>query len=155
HVEPPATAQLLTLRLAEAVTSRELLLRELAAVVHQETRAVRVLIADADEDGHAKALVSHGCEAQEAARLASALEALKTEEEREQSAKKEDATLITLRPSSAPPATLFVSPSELCVLPGGNPLEPLLRVVELGMDVCALRARARTGAGARAQDSLA
>jgi len=39
QAEPPAPAQLLTLRLAEAVASRELLLRELAAVIHQETRA--------------------------------------------------------------------------------------------------------------------
>jgi transcriptional regulator with GAF, ATPase, and Fis domain len=35
------------------------------------------------------------------------------------------------------------------------PFEPLLRVVELGMDVCALRTRARTGANANTQDSLA
>jgi DNA-binding NtrC family response regulator/tetratricopeptide (TPR) repeat protein len=155
HTEPPTTAQLLTLRLAEAVTSRELLLRELAAVIHQETRAVRVLIADADEDGHLKAVVSHGCDTHEAARVASALEPLKSEEERERFADKEDARLISLRPSSAPPATLFVSPRALCALPGGSPFEPLLRVVELGMDVCALRARARTGAGAQTQDSLA
>ncbi|HZB43988.1 MAG TPA: tetratricopeptide repeat protein, partial [Pyrinomonadaceae bacterium] len=44
--EPSAPAQLLTLRLAEAAASRELLLRELAAVVQQETRASRILIAE-------------------------------------------------------------------------------------------------------------
>ena len=37
--EQSALAQLLTLRLAEAVASRELLLRELAAVLDQETNA--------------------------------------------------------------------------------------------------------------------
>jgi DNA-binding NtrC family response regulator/tetratricopeptide (TPR) repeat protein len=155
HVEPPAPAQLLTLRLAEAVTSRELLLRELAAVVHQETRALRVLISETDEESHPRAVVSHGFSAEEAARLASSLEPLKTEEEREAFADAEDATLITLRPANAPPAALFVSPRALSTLPGGSSLEPLLRVVELGMDVCALRARAKTGAGAQAQDSLA
>src|SRR3569832_1717369 len=67
HAEPPVPAQLLTLRLAEAVTSRELLLRELAAVVHQETRAVRVVISEKDEDGHGKSVVSHGCETQKSA----------------------------------------------------------------------------------------
>ena len=155
HVEPPAPAQLLTLRLAEAVTSRELLLRELAAVVHQETRAVRVLISETDEESHPRAVVSHGFSTEEAARLASSLEPLKTEEERERFADAEDATLITLRPVNAPPATLFVSPRALSTLPGGSSLEPLLRVVELGMDVCALRARHRTGAGTQTQDSLA
>ncbi|HEV7889001.1 MAG TPA: sigma 54-interacting transcriptional regulator [Pyrinomonadaceae bacterium] len=155
HTEPPAPAQLLTLRLAEAVTSRELLLRELAAVVHQETRALRVLISETDEESHPRAVVSHGFSAEEAARLSSSLEPLKTEEERESFADAEDATLITLHPVNAPRATLFVSPRALSTLPGGSSLEPLLRVVELGMDVCALRARAKTGAGAQAQDSLA
>src|SRR5215212_7483849 len=155
HAEPPAPAQLLTLRLAEAVTSRELLLRELAAVVHQETRALRVLISETDEESHPRAVVSHGFSAEGAAQLSSSLEPLKTEEERERFAEAEDATLITLRPTNAPRATLFVSPRALSTLPGGSSLEPLLRVVELGMDVCALRARAKTGAGAQTPDSLA
>ncbi len=155
HTEPPAPAQLLTLRLAEAVASRELLLRELAAVVHQETRALRVLISETDEEGHPKAVVSHGCDAHEAARLAALIEPLKSEESRERFAGAEDAALVTLRPTNAPPATLFISPRALCSLPDGSPLEPLLRVVELGMDVCALRTRARTGAGPQTQDSLA
>jgi hydrogenase-4 transcriptional activator len=155
HAEPPATAQLLTLRLAEAVASRELLLRELAAVIHQETRAARVLVAEAGEDGHTKVVISHGCTEQEAAQISAALERARTDEERELLSNVEDARLLQLRPSSAPPAMLLVSPRAACALPGGAPLEPLLRVVELGMDVCALRARAHAGSGPQAQDSLA
>jgi DNA-binding NtrC family response regulator/tetratricopeptide (TPR) repeat protein len=154
-VEPPAPAQLLTLRLAEAVASRELLLRELAAVIQQETRAPRVLVAERDEEGHTRIAVSHGLTNTEAAQIAAGIERATTEEEREQFAEREDARLLQLHPSSAPPATLFVSPRALCSLPGGSPFEPLLRVVELGMDVCALRTRARTGGDTRAQDSLA
>ena len=45
--EQSALTQLLTLRLAEAVASRELLLRELAAVMRQETGAQRVIITNA------------------------------------------------------------------------------------------------------------
>jgi hydrogenase-4 transcriptional activator len=153
--EPPAPAQLLTLRLAEAVASRELLLRELAAVIHQETRAERVLVAEAGEDGHTKIVVAHGCTNEECARVAAALENLKTDEERETFAAGQDAQLIVLRPANAPPATVLISPRAQSTLPGHTPLEPLLRVVELGMDVCALRTRARTGGGAQAQDSLA
>ena len=41
-------AQLLTLRLAEAVASRELLLHELAAVIRQETNCRRVMIFEPD-----------------------------------------------------------------------------------------------------------
>src|SRR5436305_13364132 len=79
--EPPAPAQLLTLRLAEAVTSRELLLRELATVVHQETRAARVLIAEAGEDGHTKVVIAHGFTNADAARAVAAIERATTEEE--------------------------------------------------------------------------
>ncbi|MET0647514.1 MAG: sigma 54-interacting transcriptional regulator [Pyrinomonadaceae bacterium] len=155
RVEPPAPAQLLTLRLAEAVASRELLLRELAAVIHQETRAARILVAEADEDGHTKVVVAHGYDAAESAQVAVALDRATTEEARERYAAGQDARLIALRPSSAPPAMLIIAPRALSALPGGAPFEPLLRVVELGMDVCALRARARTGTGPQAPDSLA
>jgi DNA-binding NtrC family response regulator/tetratricopeptide (TPR) repeat protein len=155
HVEPPAPAQLLTLRLAEAVASRELLLRELAAVIHQETRAARILITEQDEDGHTKVVVAHGYDTPESLRAAAALDRATTEEERELYAASQDARLFQLRPASAPPASLLIAPLALSTLPGGAPFEPLLKVVELGMDVCALRARARTGAGPQAPDSLA
>ena len=154
-VEPPAPAQLLTLRLAEAVASRELLLRELAAVVHQETRAARILVAEADEEGHTKVVVAHGYDAAESAAVAAALDRASDDEGRERYAAGADARLVTLKPASAPPAVLLIAPRALSVLPGGAPFEPLLKVVELGMDVCALRARARTGGGAQAPDSLA
>ncbi|HEV2862232.1 MAG TPA: sigma 54-interacting transcriptional regulator [Pyrinomonadaceae bacterium] len=153
--EPPAPAQLLTLRLAEAVASRELLLRELAAVIHQETRATRVLIAEEGDDGHTRVVVAHGCDAEEAGRLAALMDAVGDDAAREQFAASEDARVVVLRSSSAKPATLFVSPHAQSVLTGGSPLEPLLRVVELGMDVCALRTRARAGRDALEHDSLA
>jgi hydrogenase-4 transcriptional activator len=155
HVEPPAPAQLLTLRLAEAVASRELLLRELAAVIHQETRAARILVTEADEDGHTKVVVAHGYDAHESAQVAAGLERGASDEERERYAASQDARLVALRPSSAPPATLLIAPRALSTLPGGAPFEPLLKVVELGMDVCALRARARTGGGTQTPESLA
>jgi DNA-binding NtrC family response regulator/tetratricopeptide (TPR) repeat protein len=153
-VEPPATAQLLTLRLAEATASRELLLRELAAVIHQETQARRVLIVEAGEENRSKVVISHGCTTEEAARLAEQLEAAQTDAQRERFSMQEDARVITLRPSNAPHASLVVSPREQTVLAGGSSIEPLLRVVELGMDVCALRARTRTGRDTQAPDSL-
>ncbi|MBV9927903.1 MAG: sigma 54-interacting transcriptional regulator [Acidobacteria bacterium] len=155
QAEPPAPAQLLTLRLAEAVASRELLLRELAAVIHQETRAARILVAEQGEDGHTKVVVAHGYDVAESARAAAALDRTTSDEERELYAASQDARLFALRPSSAPKATLLVAPLALSQLPGGAPFEPLLKVVELGMDVCALRARARTGGGTQAHDSTA
>lgn len=151
--ERSALAQLLTLRLAEAVASRELLLRELAAVVHQETGARRVLVAETTEDKRPKTVVAHGCSGDEIARLTTALCAAKTEAEREQLATKNDASVFLLHAPNAQPATLFISP-RAARLPGNMSLEPLLRVVELGMDVCALRARTRAGQSTPDQDQL-
>jgi transcriptional regulator with GAF, ATPase, and Fis domain/tetratricopeptide (TPR) repeat protein len=154
-VEPSAVAQLLTLRLAEAVTSRELLLRELAAVIHQETDARRVLIVEDDEESRARVVIAHGCTNADSERLAEGLGRAKTEREREQFALEYDAGVIQLKAANAPPATLFIAPREQSALRGGASLEPLLRVVELGMDVCALRERSRTGRTAQSQDTLA
>src|SRR5215217_6365123 len=55
--EQSALTQLLTLRLAEAVASRELLLRELAAVMRQETGALRVIITERGERDEPKVVV--------------------------------------------------------------------------------------------------
>jgi len=51
--------------------------------------------------------------------------------------------MLNLKSSNAPPATVVISPRDRIQLPGGLSLDPLLRVVELGMDVCALRERSR------------
>lgn len=156
QAEPPAQVQLLTLRLAEAAASRELLLRELAAVLHQETHARRVVVAEAGEgEQQANVVIAHGCANDEAARLAAPILAAKTDDERQRAASESDCHYVLLRPSSAAPAIVIISPREMTSLTGGGSLEPLLRVVELGMDVCALRTRARAGADAQAADSLA
>ncbi|MDX6444998.1 MAG: hypothetical protein QOH71_2072 [Blastocatellia bacterium] len=137
-----AVIQLVTLRLAEAVASRALLLRELAAVVRQETPAQRVLILEPDEDQKQSVVIAHGCDHQEAVKIADEFAAVDNDASRERFAKKHNAAIIALRSSNALPATLLISPREATQLAEGLTLEPLLRVVELGMDVCALRARA-------------
>src|SRR4030095_15337477 len=58
--EQSALTQLLTLRLAEAVASRELLLRELAAVMRQETGAQRAMVAEPGEHHQLPVLVAGG-----------------------------------------------------------------------------------------------
>ncbi|HEY0077839.1 MAG TPA: sigma 54-interacting transcriptional regulator [Pyrinomonadaceae bacterium] len=153
--EPSAVAQLLTLRLAEAVASRELLLRELAAVIQQETKARRVMIVEDDEEERPHIVIAHGFNHADSLRLADALGQIKSEEERERFADDYEAAVIQLKSANAQPATLFIAPREEARLTGGASVEPLLRVVELGMDVCALRERNRTGRVAQSQDTLA
>jgi hydrogenase-4 transcriptional activator len=153
--EQSALSQLLTLRLAEAVASRELLLRELAAIMRQETTAQRILISEQGEHRHPRIVIAHGCTTAECAKIATELDLLDTEEDRERYGKKHDAMIIPLRSSNAPPATLYLAPRNRGKLPGGMSMEPLLRIVGLGMDVCALRATHQKGTGTQQTDELA
>ncbi|MGH9905961.1 MAG: sigma 54-interacting transcriptional regulator, partial [Pyrinomonadaceae bacterium] len=153
--EQSALTQLLMLRLAEAVASRELLLRELAAIIRQETTAQRVLITEEGEHRHPRVVFAEGCSPADATRLAEELDQLQTEEDRDRYAKKHDASLITLRSSNAPPALMYISPRNRAKLPGGMSMEPLLRIVGLGMDVCALRAGHQKGTTSQQPDELA
>jgi hydrogenase-4 transcriptional activator len=150
-----AVMQLVTLRLAEAVASRALLLRELAAVIRQETEARRVIILEPDEDQHLRVVVANGCDQKEAEALAIEFDAAAGDDDRARFSKQRDATIIPLHSSNSLPATLLISPQKRTELSGGLALEPLLRVVELGMDVCALRSRAPAGHSPEQQGGLA
>jgi len=141
-----AAVQLLTLRLAEAVASRELLLRELAAVIRHETNCHGVLVIE-EEGGRPHVVVAHGCLKNESAALADEFAKLENESQGEVFAKKHNVAIIRLKSSDAAPATLLISPRDRAELQGELSLAPLLRVVELGMDVCTLRSRSRTGQG--------
>jgi hydrogenase-4 transcriptional activator len=153
--EQTALTQLLTLRLAEAVASRELLLRELAAVMRQETGAQRVLIVEKGDRGEPRVVIAIGCTPADAVKIAVDTHGIQDDSAREKYAKRHDAELIPLKSSNAPPAMMYLSPRNRSTLPKGVALEPLLRVVELGMDVCALRAGAQKSGGPENSDELA
>lgn len=152
--EQSALTQLLTLRLAEAVASRELLLRELAAILRQETTAQRILICEEGEHRHPRVIIAHGLTTAESLKIAGDIYLADSEEERERYSRKHDAVIIPLRSSNAPPATLYLSPRNRGKLPGNLSMEPLLRIVGLGMDVCALRATHQKGTGTQQPDEL-
>jgi tetratricopeptide (TPR) repeat protein len=135
--------QLLTLRLAEAVASRELLLRELAAVIREETNARKVLVLDAAANNGYAVLVSQGWSEAETAEIAANLAAARTEAEQNNLVSVRKATITRLVPPHAAPAILVISPREQIKLPCGVSLDSLLRVVELGLDSCALHERER------------
>jgi len=153
--EHSTLTQLLTLRLAEAVASRELLLRELAAIMRQETTAQCVLITEKGEDRHPRVVIAHGCKHDDSQKIAEELDKLETDKERESYASKHDAEIIPLRSANSRPATLYIAPRNRAKLPGGMTMEPLLRVVGLVMDVCALRAGAHKGTQHEAPEELA
>jgi transcriptional regulator with PAS, ATPase and Fis domain len=147
--------QLLTLRLAEAVASRELLLRELAAVMRQETGAQRVIITERGERNEPKVVIATGCTPAESQKIAEEIDGIENDSARDRYCKKHDAEVILLKSSNAPTAKMYLSPRNRAKLPNGVALDPLLRVVELGMDVCALRAGAQKSGTHEHSDELA
>jgi DNA-binding NtrC family response regulator/tetratricopeptide (TPR) repeat protein len=152
--EQSALTQLLTLRLAEAVASRELLLRELAAVMRQETGAQRVIITERGERDEPKVVIAMGCTPADSMKIATELDSVEDETTRNRYCKKHDAEVILLKSSNAPAAKMYLAPRNRATLPKGIALEPLLRVVELGMDVCALRAGAQKSGTNEHSDEL-
>ena len=153
--EHSALTQLLTLRLAEAVTSRELLLRELAAIMRQETNAKCVVITEPGEQNRRRVVIAHGCTPAQSAKIAADLDQFNDDESQADYAKKNDAAILQLRSPHAPPATLYLSPRSRAKLPGGLSLDPLMRVAELGMDVCALRSGSQKGSRVQQPAELA
>jgi transcriptional regulator with PAS, ATPase and Fis domain/Tfp pilus assembly protein PilF len=144
--ESSVLTQLLTLRLAEAVASRELLLAELAAVIHQEMKASLVVVLEPSDERGSKLVVSFGSTAAEGAALVAKFDAAADEKKRKRFLTEQNLSLIALRSPNSQPATVLIAPAN-AAMPRGVSLQPLLRVVELGMDVCALRERDRAGRG--------
>ncbi|HEX8181360.1 MAG TPA: tetratricopeptide repeat protein, partial [Pyrinomonadaceae bacterium] len=138
-------------RLTDAVASRELLLRELAAVLYQETGARQLLITEAGEDERVRVIVAHGWTPAESEHLAEKLSRTDGERERERFAAQHDAAIYVLHTTHAPLATLVVAPRGQTMLPGGVSIDPLLRVVELGLDVCAFREKDMEGRAGQEQ----
>ena len=132
-------SQLLMVRLAEATASRELLLRELTAVLQQESAAKRLIIA---QPGAAKKLqpyITHGYTADESNNLALRYGLARDEGDEKAFLRSKNLAVLPVRPLNADPAYSLISPATGAVLNDGSSLQPLLRVAELGLDVIALR----------------
>ncbi|MBA3240966.1 MAG: sigma-54-dependent Fis family transcriptional regulator, partial [Acidobacteria bacterium] len=153
--EPHARSQRFILRMAEAVASRELLLREFAALIRHETLARRVLVLEPAEGSRQRIVVAEGYAAREGERVAEVWADALDDEERERFAETQDAAVIRLRVANAAPATLLISPRTAVELAGGEAIETLLRVAEMGLDLCAARERLREGGDGQKQSSPA
>jgi transcriptional regulator with GAF, ATPase, and Fis domain/uncharacterized protein HemY len=141
-----AASQLLTVRLAEATASRELLFRELIAVLNQESKAKKIIIAEQDEQKALHPAITHGFTPDESAALVGKLQEAQYKNETKAFADTRNLAILPLRTSSAAPAFLLIQPQSGAVLNDGGALQSLLRVVELGMDVIALREKDKSHA---------
>ena len=139
-----AGSQLLMLRLAEATASRELLFRELVAILQQESKAKKLIIAEINEQKRFYPFITHGYVPNESMEIVAKLQEAQLKNDAENFAKTKNLQIFQLRAPSAAPAILIISPRSGAVLNDDSAIHPLLRVVELGMDVCALRDKDKT-----------
>jgi hydrogenase-4 transcriptional activator len=122
--------------------------------MRQETSAKCVMITEPGEHKEQRVVIAQGCTPAESTKLAGQMAQSVDEESQAAFAKQNDAVLLHLRPSHAQPATLYLSPRSRAKLPGGLSLDPLMRVAELGMDVCALRSRSQKGSRVQQPEEL-
>jgi len=147
-------SQFLTVRLAEATATRELLFREFIAVLGQESNAKKIIIAQPNDSGRIVPFITHGYSPEESnALVAKFAEALRKKEDRS-FARSKNVAVFNLRSTTASPAYLFIAPSQSAVLNDGSSLQSLLSVVELGMDVIALREREKSSPAEFESESL-
>ncbi len=139
-----ATSQLSMLRLAEATASRELLFRELVAVLQQESKARKIIVAELNDQRRYFPFIAHDYAPSESMALIAELDQAQSKKNLEEFAKTKNLSVFPLRAPNAPPAMLIVSPRAGATLNDGGSIQPLLRVVSLGMDVCALRDKDKT-----------
>ncbi|MEP6703658.1 MAG: sigma 54-interacting transcriptional regulator, partial [Acidobacteriota bacterium] len=136
-----AASQLLMVRLAEATASRELLFRELVAVLQQESQAKKIIIAERNDDKKLRPFITHGYSPTESTEVVAKFEDALQKQTEKAFARSRNVAVFHLKTANAKPAFLLIHPQASALLNDGGPLTPLLPVVELGLDVIALRAR--------------
>jgi len=154
----PVNDVLLMQRLIEASASKELLLQELASVVHENFPLEFVVVFRADAGSKPEALVSKGISLQDATVFCSTF----------------DSSAHEVVENSSPNGIIHLSSMSDGRRPGGKPaaslsmvfrksagghldyerLQPLIRQVELGLEACSLRAAAEVVTPARTQDRV-
>lgn len=137
--EQSVSSQLLMLRLAEATASRELLFRELVTILQQEGKAKKTILAEIGEDRKLHPTIIDGFTPAESIEIIGKIQEAQFRNDINDFAKQRNLSVFQLRAPSAVPAVLVIYPQSGVTLANGSPIQPLLRVVELGMDVCALR----------------
>lgn len=136
---PPDNACLihsLTVRLADSVISRELLLHELASALRLETAAQNIAVLTFDALNNLNVEVRRGFSDDKSFRLFCELEKQTNAANLEKVAQDNDLFFRRFQTSGNKQTFLIIAPFSSAVLPGNFSLEPLLKIVETGLTVC-------------------
>ena len=128
------------LRLIGAASSRELLLHELALILHQDLAATPVVVYELGPDAAPSAVAFQGCDQQEATNLGAEVQRARTVATHSLSR----AALYELRVGDQTPLVLYLGQPRSTARPHQEFIESLIRLVELGLELCLLRSQVRT-----------
>jgi len=132
--EQALSSQLLMLRLVEAVSSRELLFRELVKILRENSKSKKTLLAELRDGRQFQPSIIDGFVPTESAELMVKLNDALSKNEAETFCREKNLSVIQLRAPNATPALLMISPATGANLLDGSPIQPLLQVVELSKD---------------------
>jgi DNA-binding NtrC family response regulator/tetratricopeptide (TPR) repeat protein/transposase len=138
RVNPPSDVMLMQ-RLIEASKSRDLLVKELAAVIIDNFPAEQVLICRGDEGGRVQVLAAQGLDRHEADKLCEKI----CNAPPDKIASADSSYLVRLGNGDGSPVTLYIKGRQAIDI---GRLQPLLKQAELGFETCSLRAAARGAA---------
>jgi hydrogenase-4 transcriptional activator len=151
--ERSTNSHLLMLRLVEAISSRELLFRELITIVRQEGKAKKTILAETKEGKKFTPSIIDGFIPSESNELIAKVHEAQLKNNLDTFAREKNLSIFHLRAPNAQPAILIIAPLSGATLADGSSINPLLRVVELGMEVCALREHTPDGPNPLITDS--
>ncbi|MDQ4120147.1 MAG: sigma 54-interacting transcriptional regulator [Acidobacteriota bacterium] len=136
---------LLTLRLTEAAAaSREVLLREFLSVLRQESRAKKIIIVQKNADKKLQPFVFSGYTPAEAEEHIARFEQAKNNDRLSGFVESNNFSIFPLLETSNAPVFLLLHPRSDAKLADGTSIQPLIKLVELGLEVCSLREKSRT-----------
>lgn len=144
---PAQNIGLLTTRLAEAATSRELLFHELLSILQKESRARKILIArPSDSQSHSKlsAVSYSGFTAAESEKVLADLQRTKENGNLSEFSEANNFAVIEMPDTGATPSFLLIFPRSGARLSDNSSLKPIIKTVELGLKICSLQERHKT-----------
>lgn len=126
-------------RLADSTISRELLLRELASVLFHETKAPNILILTSGPFGKPNPEIKYGFEDVENSGLLRQIEERFDPESAEDFARRSNLFIQRFQGPGEDSTFLIISPGASAIFPENLSLDPLLKIVEIGLKVCGTR----------------
>ncbi len=140
--EKPLQSNLLLLRLLKSISTRNELFRELIAVLQEVEKTPKLILSESNGNKFLPTIVegfspTHGVE------LVAKIQTMQPDEDINKFADARDLSIFHLHAPHANPAILITQPALKSTLSDGSLLHPLLKIVELGMELCALRERSK------------